>query len=325
MAPKLFQLPSSLQSRCQRKYGWEITFAKKALKGYQHFMKLKKLHEDWNATKLSPSIVIGQVWHMHMLDPRHYSNACQEYCDGEIIGHDPEGALDEETRKLRRNNTKIGLVSMLGKAALENDIWGSLDTLESATESESESEDTTEEDSDSEFEFETSTESIASHNRPRQEVVSSMARQEVVSSANVAPRIQLILVDQSGTEEFWTVERTAKIQLLFEKYASRRGVDVFKLRFSLESGRSGFYHHFGQETVGTLQLEDQDRIDVAPERITIIFRDQFGNQRTMKVMGTTKMHRMFECSCRHGSISFQRRKYFPQRSRNCRIDAASKP
>ena len=106
MATKLFQLPSSLQSRCQRKYGWEITFAKKALKGYQHFMKLKKLHEDWNATKLSPSIVIGQVWHMHMLDPRHYSNACQEYCDGEIIGHDPEGALDEETRKLRRKNPK---------------------------------------------------------------------------------------------------------------------------------------------------------------------------------------------------------------------------
>ena len=127
MTPKLLKLPISLQSQCSRKYGWEITFAKKALKGYQHFMRLKKLHEDWNATQLSPSLVVDQVWHMHMMDPRHYVKACQEYCDGEIIGHNPDGGMDYQARKQRRKNTKFGLISMLGKRTLDADIWGSLD------------------------------------------------------------------------------------------------------------------------------------------------------------------------------------------------------
>lgn len=61
------ELPRGFLERCMRVHGWGANFANRALNGYRRFMKGKLEYEDWNVTHLSPSTVVDQVWHQHIL------------------------------------------------------------------------------------------------------------------------------------------------------------------------------------------------------------------------------------------------------------------
>ena len=86
-----------------RVYGWSLEKSRKVLKAYRQFLTLKKEHEDWGATELSPSFWVDRMWHQHILDVNYYHDTML-LC-GRVVGHNPDGALsgkaerDEATRE----------------------------------------------------------------------------------------------------------------------------------------------------------------------------------------------------------------------------------
>ena len=116
-----FRIPPNLRPRCKRAYGWSEEFSSRAMKGYQVFMKLKILQEDWEATILSPSLTVDLVWHQHLLDNGNYEKACQDFC-GRSIHHNPDGGLDPVAREARVKATKLCLKTLLGRQ-VDWDVW----------------------------------------------------------------------------------------------------------------------------------------------------------------------------------------------------------
>jgi hypothetical protein len=71
---------------------------------YKRFLHLKIIDGDWNAIKLSPSPTIDTVWHLHVLDTKHYASECLEIC-GHVIHHDPDGGHDSAAQEIRYQRT----------------------------------------------------------------------------------------------------------------------------------------------------------------------------------------------------------------------------
>ena len=110
----VFSIPDGLLPRCARQFGWTTEFCQRILMAYRQFMELKRQHEDWNATVLSPPWLVDKMWHEHILDVQHYVQACHDYCGNNlIIGHNPDGALDPAAQATRIQTTKIAGPSTL--------------------------------------------------------------------------------------------------------------------------------------------------------------------------------------------------------------------
>ena len=95
--------------RLVRKFGVD------RVRTYLAFLVLKAVSEDYDATQISPSEAVDEVWHAHILDTRHYRETCTLLC-GEFIDHDPDGGSDEEARQVRRDyleELKVELGSLL--------------------------------------------------------------------------------------------------------------------------------------------------------------------------------------------------------------------
>ena len=82
-----------LVKRCMRVYNWDLAKARRVLNAYRQFLLLKKCHEDWDATQLSPSHLVDQMWHQHILDVTNYCHDMMLLC-GHAVDHNPDGALD---------------------------------------------------------------------------------------------------------------------------------------------------------------------------------------------------------------------------------------
>ena len=82
-----------LVRRCMVEYVWDGPKAKQVLKAYRQFLTLKKELQDWNATILSPSILVDMMWHMHVLDVINYVHDCIILC-GRLVGYNPDGKLN---------------------------------------------------------------------------------------------------------------------------------------------------------------------------------------------------------------------------------------
>lgn len=76
-----------------------------------------------------------------------------------------------------------------------------------------------------------------------------------------AEPITLRLRDQTGEEVLFKVKKDTKMQKIFDAYAQRRGVSVASLRFMLDGERIN-----PENTPKTLELEDQDQVDVMLEQ-----------------------------------------------------------
>jgi len=75
---------------------------KQLLEEYKKFLVIKVIAKD---TQCSPSALIDQVWHAHILHTAKYRDACSAL--GVFIDHDPAGALDkDDKRELRLMLTK---------------------------------------------------------------------------------------------------------------------------------------------------------------------------------------------------------------------------
>jgi len=77
------------------------------LQEYRRFLAIKVIFGDTKLPlSLSPSAIIDQVWHIHMLMPGNYVHCCKEL-GVDIIEHDPSAARDAlEIRSKRLEMTK---------------------------------------------------------------------------------------------------------------------------------------------------------------------------------------------------------------------------
>ena len=69
-----------------------------AIEEYKKLLILKVGINDCNATLLSPSFKVDQVWHMHMMHPKKYYADCLSLC-GQIIDHNPLGSKGDDAAK----------------------------------------------------------------------------------------------------------------------------------------------------------------------------------------------------------------------------------
>ncbi|GKZ00202.1 hypothetical protein MPSEU_000973200 [Mayamaea pseudoterrestris] len=110
-----------LMRRCVRTHGWSHDFAERVCKAYRQFLELKKVLEDWDAQIVAPSLAVEQMWKMHMMDPVSYIHDCLLLC-GRVVGHDPDGELDEWAQEKRVMATKQ-LLKARYESHIDQDVW----------------------------------------------------------------------------------------------------------------------------------------------------------------------------------------------------------
>jgi small ubiquitin-related modifier len=120
--PAVTQGATPLVKRCMREYGWDLAKTRKVLMAYRQFLFLKKHFEDWDAQLLSPSLLVDQMWHQHILDVVHYCHDMMLLC-GRVVGHNPDGALDVAGKRARDMRTREALeVHFHGE--YDREVWG---------------------------------------------------------------------------------------------------------------------------------------------------------------------------------------------------------
>ena len=110
-----------LKDRLKRLKYWSEERATAGVNAYEQFLKMKAALKDYQATKLSPTPLIDEVWHLHVLDTRRYANDCIVFC-GEVIHHDVDGDKDAFQREIRRNATKVAYEMQNGTEP-EGEMW----------------------------------------------------------------------------------------------------------------------------------------------------------------------------------------------------------
>ena len=71
---------------------------------------------------LSPSTIIDQVWHTHLMRPTIYNNFCHS-CFGTMIDHDIAGSKSSEPEKQKRRRRTINMYKLIFKANPNPIIW----------------------------------------------------------------------------------------------------------------------------------------------------------------------------------------------------------
>jgi hypothetical protein len=122
VASSLLSYGATLQRRCQRAHGWDSALASRVFVSYSQFLDLKVILEDIDAKYLSPSFLVDQMWHQHLLDNRHYERFCHSVCNGRQIYHDPEGGDDVMTRQMRVEQTQSALKNRFDEA-IDRMVW----------------------------------------------------------------------------------------------------------------------------------------------------------------------------------------------------------
>ena len=112
---------TSLVKRCMRVYNWSIEKTRKVLTAYRQFLTLKKEHKDWNATILSPSYLVDQMWHQHILDAVNYTHDMMLLC-GHFVGHNPDGALNLQKKAKRDKATHAALKKRFANK-YDKEVW----------------------------------------------------------------------------------------------------------------------------------------------------------------------------------------------------------
>jgi hypothetical protein len=107
-------------SKLSRKLGWTPLFAFRALAEYRKFVYLGMVSE----VPVTPSKVIDQVWHEHLLFTRGYDQFCQEVL-GRPFDHHPElVSMDDQTEVFQSQyEATLDLYETEFNCAPPADIW----------------------------------------------------------------------------------------------------------------------------------------------------------------------------------------------------------
>eukprot|EP00529_Nitzschia_sp_RCC80_P031858 CAMPEP_0113480380 /NCGR_PEP_ID=MMETSP0014_2-20120614/21845_1 /TAXON_ID=2857 /ORGANISM="Nitzschia sp." /LENGTH=354 /DNA_ID=CAMNT_0000373807 /DNA_START=14 /DNA_END=1078 /DNA_ORIENTATION=- /assembly_acc=CAM_ASM_000159 len=186
---------TSLVKRCMRMYGWDLPTTRKILKGYRQFLHLKRHFEDWDATLLSPSDQVDKMWHAHILDINNYLHDCILLC-GHVVGHNPDGMIDETAKASRIKTTRDALIDQFGPENFDETVWLTRQELK-----------------DKAYEH-----------------------QDLTPDQNPDPPVRIIVKDQNGMATFFKIKRTTKMAKVFNAYYNLRDADIepTQLRFLLD-------------------------------------------------------------------------------------------
>jgi hypothetical protein len=223
-----------LVRRCMRAYGWAEPEARRVLRAYRQFLRVKEVKEDWNAELLSPSAAVDRMWHQHVLDSVNYVHDCQLLC-GRFVGHNPDGALDKKARKARLAVTKEALLECYGEGEVDRSPTGPWKEV---------------------------FHEAGSSSQPS-EGGSSVGSGPAVALANddnapgASQEIILVLKDTTGVKTRVRVLPTTRMGIVKDYYANLFGMDSLAIRFLLDGDVVK-----AQDTPKGLELADGDHVDV---------------------------------------------------------------
>jgi len=289
-----------LAARCQREYHWDEPKCRKVLKAYRQFLFLKKNFQDWDATILSPSGPVDQMWHQHLLDVTHYCHDTMLLC-GHVVGYDPDGALDDAMKARRTKTTRDALVEHFG-SDYAKEMW--LTHAEMRTQEENTTVDDTDEDpitlelrdqtggrmGNTRFKIKRSSKIkklfdvyAQMKNVPKHELRFYLDGEEIDgetddtvavfelddfdyvdvkgTAVNNDDPITIQLRDQTGEVTYFKIKRSSELNKVLYKYAERKGVHIDSLVSFLDGEKID-----GKLTVAELELDDMDQFDVMLEQ-----------------------------------------------------------
>jgi hypothetical protein len=190
-------------------------------------MILKAITMDVDASKLSPSTVVDEVWHAMLLFPMDYSDLCDAILprnsSSRLIDHNPLGGDDMEAREVRYQETRV-LYEKTFRELPPSDIWGSNET-------EGKKEATPE--------------------------VTSRKRARVEKTVQDDGEIHIVIRDPSWQEMHFRVKRTTPVMKILDAYTRRAGLRVKDVVLIYEGLRV-----LMNDTPNSLEVDDGDVFDV---------------------------------------------------------------
>lgn len=120
--PRLKVGATPLVDRSMRIHGWDEGFALRVLEGYRKFLNLKQMFQDYDSEKLSPSIPVEQMWHLHILDTENYERDCR-LLFGRMIQHNPDERLDDPQARKKRIAKTIFSVRLKFDDMFDKEVW----------------------------------------------------------------------------------------------------------------------------------------------------------------------------------------------------------
>jgi hypothetical protein len=228
-------------------HNWSEEHARRVLKGYRQFMTLKARLEDWNATILSPSSVVDQIWHLHILDTQRYAADCITLC-GQVVHHNVDAGLngltpeESDARRDRRANTRAALLEHFEENEIDKErVW-----KECFQEAERNEQDGVIVD----------VPAAEQADGPAAEQVDGPNLQD--ASVYITFSVQ---IDTTDDTMMLRAKPTTRVEKIKRYIANRLGVDPDTLRLLLDGDRLEFY-----ETLADVGLQDGDRFDVLFEQ-----------------------------------------------------------
>mmetsp|Transcript_12168 Transcript_12168/g.21081 ORF Transcript_12168/g.21081 Transcript_12168/m.21081 type:complete len:432 (+) Transcript_12168:64-1359(+) len=279
-----------LVKRCMRVYNWTLPKTRKVLTAYRQFLSLKKDYQDWDATILSPSHLVDQMWHQHILDVVNYAHDMMLLC-GRVVGHNPDGAMCGKAE--RDATTREALERRFPK--FDREIWG-VGTEEDILEH-----------GDGQIIAIEERGGISSTNKPKSSYVDNG---EPMNIDYV--RVKFI-DDESKRGRYLSINRKVPMTAIFNIIASGKGVGVSKLAFFLYSKRDGWIGRRIKvgDIPALLELENGDEIRVFPNyELTIIFKAQNSEETHFKLKRTTKLKKVFAAYASRKGVDVEDLKFF---------------
>lgn len=248
---------------------------------------------------LSPSFLVDQMWHLHILDVVNYCHDMMMLC-GHVVGHNPDGALDIEAKRERDSKTRDGLEEHF-EGEYDKEIWGIIESpaaIKSANdESTAEANPNVNTVTDKTV---TKDDAGAASTQRGSGVVSNdedgmgaNANNESDTDESCMPGLVNIEISLrfTGFVTKYRVHRSTRLSGYFRAFARSQGKEqkdfVFRFNGLKIDGRKTF-HSLKTNSVDTLHLVATDK-----DRLVIRIRDQSGEETFFAVKESTRMAKIF--------------------------------
>jgi len=247
----ILAVPDGLLPRCARNFGWDRAKCDRVLTAYRQFMELKRQHQDWDASLLTPPLEVDKMWFEHILDVEQYVPACQAYF-GRLVGRNPDGAPDSADRATSIQTTKISVQSRFAKEDIDSKIWSFGAPVESNVIPKK-----VEEAKKSLPWPPTASNSGKDKSDNDNDLVVQLSPDEQATLKGSGDKESTVvrIRDSLGNETFFKVRRNMPMWRIFDRWAERKGEVRQKFRFYLDGEKVG-----PDETPDMLKLDDQDPI-----------------------------------------------------------------
>ena len=233
-----------------------------AIMELKRFLILKIAANDVDATLLSPSPIVDEMWHCLVLCTRQYAAICKalfSFSSAEInssssnntekfLHHNLLAIADDDEGRIARYSNTVTLYQRAFNKIPAKEYWPIVDA-------ESNLHQNPQQDSE-----ESSTKQGTELNHEgRNETELSTA---VESPQSSKPQIKITVRDWRGHLMYFILKPDTKLEKLFNAVANKLGIQCSSLRFLLDG-----HGVFGCQTPAIWEMEDGDQLDVFKEQV----------------------------------------------------------